>query len=403
MSGPAAIDGTGSHLLLETCMISLANVKAADYINKVVGAGHPEMPQGWLVDTARATRVQLALDYIERRRAEIDISSVEAESHSNPGQYFNRTDWWGTVDITIKGVDKLTGQKILEIADYKDGAGFVEVDGNSQLLAYAAGKLGEMIVNPANNKCNPKNEPHLVRMTIIQPKISNKPIRFVEMDSETLWGKAKELATAAIKTDDPLAPLVVGDHCQWCKHRDACEERTAKALDGISMLADTAPLFESLQAGQISVDSMDDARLAAILDAEPIITALLDNVRKEALTRLKAGHSVPGYTIGNGKGKNVWTDDLEMVEKKLKGMRFTKDDLFPPKLVSPAQALKKEGLTERQIARIKQELIIYTPGDAKVVKSNLQVKTAAELFASLPDITPPTSPVAEDLDNLSFL
>jgi hypothetical protein len=84
-------------------------------------------------------------------------------------------------------------------------------------------------------------------------------------------------------------------------------------------------------------------------------------------------------------------------------MRFTKDDLFPPKLVSPAQALKKEGLTERQIARIKQELIIYTPGDAKVVKSNLQVKTAAELFASLPDITPPTSPVAEDLDNLSFL
>ena len=407
-SGDAAIDGTGSHLLVELCLkTGDPKIKATRYLGQTIGIGHPDKPAGWVIDKERCERVQVALDYVQHRDSELGGVTVTTESPSNPGQFFGRSDWWGTCDITLQGLDS----PILEVIDYKDGFMYVDAKDNSQLTAYAGGKL-EAICRPLQlgTHEHPDNPIKTVRMTIIQPKIAKQPIRFVEMTATEVWQACIALNAAAEATDKPDAPLCAGDWCQWCKHKENCPERAAKGLEGVGMMVESSsPLFETLQKDQLPVSEMPAIKIAAILDAKPMIEALLKNVSEEAEKRLKAGEDVPGYTMAAGKGKNVWKDDLEMVEKKLAGMRFLKADIYPTSFVSPAQALKKKDLTERQIQRIKEELIEYIEGSPKVVKSNFKRQTADEMFADpLPitaiDVTPAPEPQPKDeFEGLSFL
>ena len=51
ISGAAAIDGTGSHLLLEMCLEN--GVDAMAYDMQIIGANHHDMPMGWMVEPGR--------------------------------------------------------------------------------------------------------------------------------------------------------------------------------------------------------------------------------------------------------------------------------------------------------------------------------------------------------------
>ena len=399
-SGDAAIDGTGSHHLLEICLkTGDPNIKASRFINQIIAAGlDDDKPEGWLVDADRAARVQIALDYIRHRDTEIGGVTLTTEGISNPGKMFGREDWWGTCDVTLQGIEA----PVIEVIDYKDGQMYVAAKDNTQLISYAIGTCFERKVTAARDDV-------LIRMTIIQPKNTKEPIRFQEMSLEELSAIAGDLKDAAAATDDPDAPLVAGEHCTWCKHKDACPERVAQGLDGVGLMVEAgSPLFETLQDGNISVADMPSEKLAAIKDSKKIVMALFDNVDAEVMVRLDKGESVPGYAIGTGKGSNSWNTDLEMVVKKLKGMKFKNDDLYPPKLVSPAQALKKDGLTDRQQKRITEELVVYKEGKKAVVKSNFKRETPEQMFADVAPIAiapVPADPVEpkEDFSNLTFL
>ena len=107
--GEAAIDGTGSHLLLE---LSLENNEPASFfLCTLIGVNSEDKPEGWMVNQDRIDRVQMCLDYVTRRCSELEAEypgcdiSVETESKSDPGALFGRDDWNGTVDITIKVID----------------------------------------------------------------------------------------------------------------------------------------------------------------------------------------------------------------------------------------------------------------------------------------------------------
>ena len=175
-SGDAAIDGTGSHYLLEICLkTGDPNIKAIRYLGKTIGVGvDDDKPEGWLVDAARAARVQLALDYIKHRDNEIGGVTVTTEGISNPGKMFGRDDWWGTCDVTLQAL----ATPFIEVIDYKDGFVYVDVKDNPQLLAYAIGICHQ---RNATGVSNPT-----IRMTIIQPKNEKNPIRFQEMTLEEI-------------------------------------------------------------------------------------------------------------------------------------------------------------------------------------------------------------------------
>ncbi len=386
-SSAAAIDGTGSHVLLETCLI--LERRADTFVGELIGVGHEDKMEGWLVDQSRAARVQLALDYINHRIETLG-AAIHTESQSNPGHWFGRDDWFGTVDVSLVSHDS----KILEIIDLKDGFLFVNEKDNPQLIGYGLGKLLPFVMNKQGNYVE-STIVETIRLTIIQPKTENNPIRFVEYTPNQLWQEGLKLITAAKNTDQPDAPLIPGSWCRWCKHSENCKAKMSEEMKGFEMVQENdSQMLMNIDINSIS--TMNEADLIKILDARVPLKKIIKIVEKaeaEALSRLQTGMEVKGYTIGRGNSSKKWKESEAVTVKKLKGMRFVLKEIYPPKFISPAQALSKEGLTQRQKERLQNQLIEVVPGKPKIVPMKVQVVSAEEMFAEVPEqkkLTDPT-------------
>lgn len=376
-TNPAAIDGTGTHLGLEMCLDD--GKEPETLLDITIGVGHKDHPKGWVVKHDRIDRIKVATSYINRRTYEENFTGMYTEQKVNPGNQFKRNDWWGTSDVI------LFNDHVLEVIDYKDGQMWVSEKDNSQLIGNGFGALCLC------EQHNPESDIQKIRMTIIQPKTS-QPIRFVEMTKDELRKEAEILAEAAEKTDDPNAPLIQGDWCTWCKHGRAgnCSAKVAKATDGIKAMVKDVPVLDQIIENQIVPKDMTDDQIKEIMDAEPLITKMLESVNEEAFRRLESGKQIDGYGIGNGRSSNQWNCDEDMVEKKLKGFRVKKADIYPSKLISPAQALKLECLTDKQKEKIQENMIESVPGRQKVVRVKIQKPSVDEMFGTKPEEKPAT-------------
>lgn len=383
IAGEAAIDGTGSHLLLELCLQDGALLPAQTYLDQVIGEGDEEKPEGWVVDRARAERVQMCLDYVARRQAEHLNSHVYAESQSNPGEWLGREDWYGTCDITIDS----SAYGWLETVDYKDGRGWVQVEDNTQLISYMAGKLAPYLFDRQGqidwNKTPIKN----VRMTIVQPK-TNPVVRYVEMEARELWAKAVEMKHAADKTDDPNAPLIPGKHCEWCKHGRAsnCDAKNQERIQEVK------PMTELITSGGSDMQQVLDLmisdpkqltpdQLAAVLDSKSIFTKAFDSVKEEAIRRINEdGATVPGYGIGPGRATRKWAVDEEEMANKFRNAGLKQKEYYVMTLLSPAQMEKHEKLTPTQKSNL-SKLITTVAGKDTLVQRETEVKEVKESAA----------------------
>jgi len=373
ISGEAAIDGTGSHLLLERCLQD--NRDASFYLYKShgpLGLNHPDKRSGWKVDKERADRVQTCLDYIERRKKELSEQfpkstiSVQTEMKTNPGEIYYRDDWWGTVDITLIVKQNFLNLPVfIEVIDFKDGRGFVNSKDNPQLIAYLGGQVYKHATFKSI-KC---------RMTIVQPK-TNPPVRYENIEPEKLKEKLNQLAEAAKLTDDPNASLTLDNkggkgYCKWCKHRNNCEARKDQLIGDMKMFTEQTEtkgmsLFESIEQTFKDVTTMDDETLSQMLDAKSVIEDVFKRAEEEAQTRLKNGGYVPGYAMLPGNSSKKWKIDEEELVKKLRACKLKKDEVYIQKIISPAQVLKHPTLTKRQKDRIEKDFIDVVPGALKL-------------------------------------
>jgi hypothetical protein len=401
VAGEAAIDGTGSHMLLEMCLDN--SVPAVVYDGQIIGANHEDNSNGWLVLPERIDRVQICLDYIERRHRELKAMypkstiTVEAESKSDVGFHFDRDDWYGTCDVTVTARDSHTGEVyFLEVIDYKDGRGWVSERDNSQLLAYLGGKIGSYggVVKD-------------IRMTIVQPKTS-KPIRYQCSDESTDISvkKVKQmidgLAQAAALTDDPDAPLVSGKHCQWCKanpkrggHCITATEQSIKTVTKmddkqialIPLVEEQGDFFAEIKRVVADPKKLTSTELSNLLDAKDAFMVAFDLAHKELKGRVEGGESVSGWAMRSGKGSNVWALPADEIEKKLKAKRLKLIDIYPKTLISPAQVMKLVSLTKAQKDKIKEDLISFKAGKltlTKVAHTDTKVlQSATDMFASV--------------------
>lgn len=367
VSGAAAIDGTGSHLLLELCM--LRGDQAAVYVGDLIGVNHEDNRAGWMVNIDRAERVQVALDYINRRVAELTaeypdcVVKVHSESQSNPGEKYGRDDWWGTVDITITAIDFDDKIHFIEVCDYKDGRTYVDASGNSQLVSYLAGKLPDYDV--------------ACRMSIVQPKTEPKVRWSSVTQSAVVRTDADKLAKAAALTDDPDAPLVPGKHCEdFCSHKKNCN---AMSKTAVNVLPTESSLFERINDTFGDVTVLDDKKLAELADARAGLESVFDKVEAEIQRRIEAGQHVSGYAMRPGRSANAWNVSEEEVVKMLKGRKLKQDVIYPAKLISPAQVLKLDTLTKEQKDKISKQYISNVAGALKLTK----VANAADVFADV--------------------
>ena len=394
-SGPAAADGTHSHTLLEHCI----KTGLSDPMDQV-GDVFSDHEGTFKVDADRAARVKSAIEYI-RERSMNGLFSVISEQKVDPEFLLGRKDLSGTVDCQIIGPD------FLELIDYKDGMGVVTAEGNMQLEQYAYGVLAgyKLPVNGAFPFSR-------VIMTIVQPKLAlkgMKPITSHEVTVKSLMDNIGTIVLQAAATDKPDAPLVPGEsQCKFCRAKGSCSALANNVMKGVGIMFQPV-VTQTLDVAQQSADkdpsTMDDAQIAQIMEAAPLMRQLLEGVEKEALRRMQAGQVIPGLKLVNGRGSRAWAlPEAEMAEKLVK-MGIPKTAIYETKLVSPAKAEKltwekrdgtKVTLTDRQLTRMEQEYVSKLAGKLTVVPESDERRAvttnAAPLFSAVE-----AAPAAESL------
>ncbi len=353
-AGPAALDGTRTHLLLEMCLVTGAN--------PAVFVGHTLYDDvgSYTVDQDRVSRVKVATDYIDSLGGK-----VTAERKVNPARLVGRDDLGGTVDVTVE-----VGSSV-HIVDFKDGITLVDVVENEQLIAYALGHLAGYNL-PINGDYPVKT----VVLTVIQPKLALKGLPAInswELTVESLLGRIGELVVKAAATDAPDAPLVPGEkQCRFCKAKGGCSAVSQSTLQAVGM-------FRSIdivqQAAVTEPTELTNERITEIIQAAPLLRQLLEATEAEALRRMQMGIAIPGLKVVNGRGSRVWAFDEPEMETKLRKIGIPAAALHVTKLISPAQAEKltwekRDGTkcqtTDKQKIKMDRELIVKLAGKPTV-------------------------------------
>ena len=382
-SGPAAIDGTHTHSVLEHC---LKNDLAS--ANPLIGTSMTDHEGAFTIDADRAERVNFALAYVDQRCEEIDGGvTVYAEQKVDPGYLIGRDDCSGTVDITLVGND------LVEIIDYKDGMGEVTIP-NPQLEDYGVGIMAKYMADgkPIHSR---------FRMTIIQPKLRLKGLQGIvshEVTADVMMEIAKKLMAEAAATDNPNAPFNPGEsQCKYCRAKGSCVALTGQAMaaSGIAF----ANLDVAQQAADKEPGTMSDQQIREILEAAPLIRQMIEGVEKEALRRFEAGQEIEGLKAVRGRGSRAWMFPDEDMEGKLKKFGIPKSAMWETKLVSPAKAEKlvwekrdgeKVQLSDRQLKVLRGEYIKSSEGKLQVVSVSddrpAVILSAVSMFEAIPDL-----------------
>jgi hypothetical protein len=303
-----------------------------------------------------------------------------------------RSDLSGTVDVQILGGDTI------ELIDYKDGMGVVTAEGNMQLEQYAYGVLAGFNL-PVNGDYPYKT----VRMTIIQPKLALRGMPAItshDVSVRDLLANMGTIIAQAAATDKPDAPLVPGEsQCKFCRAKGSCSALASNVMKEVGIMFQPV-VTQTLDVAQQSADkdpsSMDDAQICQIMEAAPLMRQLLEGVEKEALRRLKAGQTIPGLKLVNGKGSRSWSLTEAEIAEKLVKMGVPKSVVYETKLVSPAKAekltwKKKDGtqmqLSDRQLKTMESEYVTKLAGALTVVPESdgrpAVVMNAAPMFSAV--------------------
>jgi hypothetical protein len=318
------------------------------------------------------------------------------------------------VDVQIVQIGWTEGAGVvegstLELIDYKDGMGIVSAKGNLQLEQYAYGVLAgyKLPVNDAY----PFNT---VRMTIIQPKLAMRGMNAISSHDVSVADLLENMGTIvkqAAATDQPDAPLVPGDsQCKFCRAKGSCAALASNVMKEVGIMFQPV-VSNTLDIAQQSADkepsTMDDAQIAQIMEAAPLMRQLLEGVEKEALRRLKAGQSIAGLKLVNGRGSRTWSLTEEEIATRLIKMGVPKGNVYETKLVSPAKAEKltwektkagekvKMQLSDRQLKTMNTEYVTKLAGALTVAHESDErpavIMNAAPLFSAV------EAPVVETL------
>ena len=355
-SGPAAIDGTHSHTLLEKCIND--GKAASDFVGQTLTDHDGEFK----VDADRAERVQFALDYVSGC-----VGTVVSERRVHPDALVGRSDMSGTVDIQV------VSDTNLEIIDYKDGMNPVKAEGNHQMEQYAVGAVAEMATQG-------KTLPLYFTCTIIQPKLRMKGLSGIDSHTYTLGElmviKGKLIAEAAA-TDAPDAPYNPGEsQCKYCAHGGACTARTTQALSNAGITFANLEVVE--QTASKEPTTMTDKQLREVLEAAPLLRQMIEAAETEALRRFEAGQEIDGLKAVRGRGSRNWAHDDEAMESHLKNAGIPKSAMYKTTLISPAQIekvrwSKRDGtvcqVTPAKLLRLQETCVKKSDGKIQIVAS----------------------------------
>jgi hypothetical protein len=147
-----------------------------------------------------------------------------------------------------------------------------------------------------------------------------------------------------VKTQEPDAPLAVGDHCTFCKALPTCPAQRQKAIE----IAQTE--FDVVETPSFPApELLTDEQLSKILAAGPGLSEWLRSINQFVLNKLDRGEPVPGWKLVPKRASRKWKVDDEALLDELCILGLDFEGCHTRKILSPAQA-------EKALKAIKQKL-----------------------------------------------
>jgi hypothetical protein len=327
-----ANEGTAAHYLGEWCLARgrAAHSRLGDTLNvKIDGK-----MQKFEVTEEMADAVQVYLNYaaglFERFKGAGIWTHIEHRLDLGPWI----PDSFGTSDLTM-----IVPLDTLVVVDYKHGAGVpVDVEGNTQMMIYALGALGQF---------NPHGVDQ-VEMTIVQPRAphTDGPIRTMVMSATELqhWGDYV-LRSAARECLNPVAVTRAGSWCRWCDALESCPEVAKSAAETMFGKPQLPVVTETEKPNLPNVATLTPDQMANVYRiANDYLEPWLKAVKAAWHNHLRQNGPAGGFKIVEGRASRSWKDELGA---ELEVGEILGDGAYEePKFKSPAQvekALKKIG------------------------------------------------------------
>jgi len=313
-SSLASRTGTAAHGLLEICII--LGVKPEGFLGCELEPGCPT------IDHKMIAGVNVALDwleeYVDEHGADNLIIVPERKVYIGPMIGLDAEECNGTSDLSIIHKDR----SMLTTADFKNGMMAVSPIDNPQLMLYTAGDINEMAEGQKYRK---------YRNVIIQPNAAQRrPVNEHTFSHGKLVTFLKKAENAAQVAKLPDAPRNAGSWCFFCRAKDNCSTRRAKARAAAS---DEFGEWKDPEA-------IEPDEIEAVLEEAEFISAYVNSVKARALKMALAGHKFAGFDIGFGRRTKSF-ENVEEVTAWLKKKGVPQDVYAPRSMLSPT-AIEKE-------------------------------------------------------------
>ena len=235
-------------------------------------------------ETVTDEYVAFCIETIEAVRLSCPDPLIMVEHRLDYSDYV--PDGFGTGDLII------VADGVLEVIDFKGGRGVrVEANRNSQLMLYGLGALLEF---------DPLYDIHQVRMTIVQPRLSNLSSFEMEADDLIRWAET-EVRPKAMLAYEGKGDFCAGEWCRFCKARYTCRKRSEYHM--------------SLVARDFKEpDLLSDEEIADILPVAESLNSWVQDLLAYATQEAVIGKIWPGYKLVAGRSIRKYTSEAEVIK-----------------------------------------------------------------------------------------
>lgn len=283
------------------------------------------MSNGYTINLNDHEDVEFVVDWVMDQG--FDRVWLEERLPVGAGLGLNNPDiCWGTSDIIATKVEDGDTLPTLYVCDAKFGYVDVQAENNDQALLYMIGALHVHGYDFAR-----------VRNVILQPRAGGVKQATVQISEvEGIIGEARKAIALAQSDDAPFNPGE--DQCRFCPASGACPAQIENVLKN-----DSGDLTEP------DLTGVSNERLAEILDLEKTIRQALNSVRSQAIQRMQAGQSIPGWKVVPGQSWARYIDESDVITL-LESRGHDLDEVAPRK--APTQTLLKKLVGKDEVEKL---------------------------------------------------
>lgn len=251
---------------------------------------------------------------------------------------------FGTSDCILIGRLVETGELGIEVIDAKAGKGvLVDAKENTQMRLYALGAINTLSMIYGSNI-------RTATMSIVQPRLNNLSVYSESVDDLNEWAR-EVIVPAAEAIDSGNVKFKCGDWCKFCKIKATCRERASYFTDSLGVMHKSA--YE-----------LSAEELGYVLQKAKVFANYVSDVEEYCTDQLKAGESVPGYKLVEGRSVRKFTD-VDKAFEVLKANGIPDAMLYERKPITLGATEKLIG--KKQFAELLADYVIKPPGKPVMV------------------------------------